>query len=236
MTAPTKKRWLEYMTLDSVLPALRNPKDHKPEVISSSISQFGYIEPIVMDERTGRLVSGHGRLADLVRREQAGEEPPDGIDVDEETGRWVAPVTRGWSSRSDDEAHAAGIAINQGTIAGGFKSDELAELLQEVQAGGIDLAATGFSDAQLDDMLANMGDEIVLEPEDTDAEYAEQTKRGDPAPPRTAQGLHEVGLMFQADLHREYQELLARLRNAWGIDIASSVVLKAMREAVERMD
>jgi hypothetical protein len=133
--------------------ALVNPKGHDEELIAESITRFGYIEPIVMDERTGRLVSGHGRARELRARQADGTELPDGI-MAAADGSWLVPVNRGWASANDDEAHAAGIAINQGTISGGFTGD-LPGLLSQLQESTPDgLLGTGFTDDLLPYLLA----------------------------------------------------------------------------------
>jgi hypothetical protein len=149
-----RERWIEYMPLADLVPADRNPKGHRDEAIARSVSAFGYIEPVVLDERTGKLVAGHGRRSDLMSREATGEAPPDGIAVGDD-GRWLVPVSRGWASRSDDQAHAAGVAINQTTILGGFDNKDLADLLS-----GFDddlLSAAGFEHTDLDDLLDELG-------------------------------------------------------------------------------
>jgi hypothetical protein len=61
----TDTRRLEYVPLDDLQPAARNPKRHDLPAIGRSIDTFGYVEPVVLDERTGRLVAGHGRVEQL---------------------------------------------------------------------------------------------------------------------------------------------------------------------------
>lgn len=228
-------RWMEYLPLDQLQPALVNPKGHDEELISASVSRFGAMDAVILDERTGRLVGGHGRLNDAKARRDAGQTPPDGFMLGED-GTWLCAVQRGWRSNSDDEAHAAGVALNEGTIAGGWKRDELGALLADIAGRDLDnLVGTGYDAASLDDLLATLGDEVLLPPGSTDAAHADGTVRGDPQAPREAQGLHEVGIILQADAHREFQALLAKLRHAWGEDVTGLVVLRAMREAAEAL-
>ena len=56
---------LEYLKLDEILPADANPKDHDIGEIYMSIKRFGFTEPPVRNETTGKLVAGHGRLETL---------------------------------------------------------------------------------------------------------------------------------------------------------------------------
>ena len=59
---------IEKKKVTELLPADYNPrKDLKPgdpeyEKLKRSIEQFGYVEPVIWNERTGRVVGGHQRL------------------------------------------------------------------------------------------------------------------------------------------------------------------------------
>src|SRR5687767_10340946 len=101
-TTPDRPRWLEYMPLADLQRAPRNPKGHADQLIAESMERHGYVEAVVIDERTGRLVAGHGRLDSLQVRHAAGSEPPEGVVA--EGDQWLVPVQRGWSSTSDEQA------------------------------------------------------------------------------------------------------------------------------------
>lgn len=146
-------RSLDYLVLADIPVAEVNPKGHEPEAIARSINRFGFVEPVILDERTGRLIAGHGRLGMLQAAEGAGLEPPEGV-VTSDQG-WLLPVVRGWHSRSDAEAHALGVALNQTTIAGSFDHQRLAELVQDLNAEDEDLVASlGFPEHDLSVLLA----------------------------------------------------------------------------------
>ena len=55
-------RHIEYMDLDSIREAKRNPKSHDLDQIMSSYERFSAQDSPVLDERTKRLLSGHGRI------------------------------------------------------------------------------------------------------------------------------------------------------------------------------
>ena len=57
------------------------------------MGRFGYVAPMILDERTGRLVAGHCRLESLKRAKSAGKAPPKRVRV--ENGDWLVPVVRG---------------------------------------------------------------------------------------------------------------------------------------------
>lgn len=146
-------RRIEYMPLSEIAPATRNPKRHDTAGIRASVDRFGLAEVPLIDERTGRLVAGHGRLDDLQARRDAGQDAPDGITVSDD-GDWLVPVVRGWSSRSDPEADAYLVASNQLTAKSGWDSQGLAEVLADLQKVDVELAVlTGFDAGELDDLL-----------------------------------------------------------------------------------
>lgn len=147
------ERYIEYMPLEVLQRAPRNPKDHDKPAISASLKRFGYVESITLDERTGRLVAGHGRLDELELAASEAEEPPEGITVDGD-GQWLVPVQRGWSSKDDVEAEAYVVASN--AIGEGlWHRSQLADVLKDLQAGpGLD--GVGYDAAKLDELLASL--------------------------------------------------------------------------------
>lgn len=148
----TMERRLDYIDIDTIEPATNNPKEHQIDSVRASIDRFGYVAPMIVDDRTGRLVVGHGRLESLIARRDAGETPPEGIRTDD-TGRWLAPVIRGWASRSDADAAAYLVADNRYTELGGWDYQVLADLLDEI--GDPELVdLTGWDPADLEDLLA----------------------------------------------------------------------------------
>jgi DNA modification methylase len=151
LVARAKQRRIDYVALDEIAPADRNAKGHDAVLIGGSMDRFGFIEPAVLDERTGRLVAGHGRREKLIDKRDAGESAPEGIQVRD--GVWFVPVVRGWSSVDDAEAEAAGIALNQATIAGGWDSETLAAMLSDLASTSVGFDGTGFVQADLDDLL-----------------------------------------------------------------------------------
>lgn len=151
--SPSPRR-LTYIPLDDLEPAEKNPKGHAPDVIASSVGRFGYLEPVVVDDRTGRLIAGHGRRDDLLRRRDAGESPPEGIVV--RSGAWCVPVVRGWASADDTEALAAGVALNRTVELGGWDQGELAGLLSDLAQSERGLDGLGFVQADLDDLIRHV--------------------------------------------------------------------------------
>lgn len=147
-------RRIEYAKLSELAPDPKNPKTHDVGAIYKSIGRFGYVEPVVVDERTGRLVAGHGRVQTLRQAKQAGDKPPDG--VREQSGEWLVPVLRGWKSRSEKDASAYILASNKTSELGGWDEALLTDVMKSIG----DLDGTGFDGDDLDDLLAKTTDII----------------------------------------------------------------------------
>lgn len=135
MTVQTTGRTIEHLPLASLVAKAnpRNPKDHPLSTITESVGRFGYIEPAILDGRTGLIISGHGRTETLANMEARGEAPPEGIVLGPDGG-WMIPVVTGWASRSDTEAGAALIALNRTTEMGGWVDDAPLGLLDDLMA------------------------------------------------------------------------------------------------------
>jgi hypothetical protein len=144
-------RYVDYVPLDHVQVADRNPKRHDAPGISRSISHHGFAELPLLDERTGRLVAGHGRHEQLTALRDAGHEPPDGIKVDTD-GTWHMPVIRGWSSRSDADADAYLVGSNRLSETGGWDEKELAAVLGDLPTSDL-LAVSGYTSDELNELL-----------------------------------------------------------------------------------
>jgi hypothetical protein len=139
---------IEGMPIDALQDALKNPKLHSNE-IENSIGRFGYVEPIVLDERTNRIVAGHGRKAALLKLKSSGGVPPIGVVVNEK-GEWIIPVIRGWASKNDKEAEAYLIASNRLVELGGWDEKELASMMSGLQ--NEDLFGTGYDSFSLGEL------------------------------------------------------------------------------------
>lgn len=150
---PGTRRHTEYMPLDAVLRAPRNPKQHDRDLIAGSMAYYGVVELPTLDERTGRLVAGHGRLDEWERARDTGQTPPDGIDVDAD-GRWLVPVTRGWASESDADAERYLLVSNRSTELGGYDNDTLVSVLVDLRNDDDTLLhLTGYQPDDVDDLI-----------------------------------------------------------------------------------
>lgn len=148
-----------YLYVDELVSADRNAKGHDLDLVDASMDRYGYGEPILLDERTGKILSGHGRRDVLLQRQQDGKIAPRGVKVDD-AGRFLVPVARGYSSANDDEALGAGITFNQATVAGGWNWQLLLPDLERLEALDQSLAgldALGFTQSDIVDLRAMLG-------------------------------------------------------------------------------
>ena len=128
----------------------RNPNKHPERQIAALaeiIKHQGWRNPIVVSRRSGFVVKGHGRLL-AARLLGEAKVPVDYQDYDNEASEW-----------------ADMIADNKIAELSEMDSGELQSLLRELD-GNIDLELTGFSDDEINKMLATV-DDIEDIPEST---------------------------------------------------------------------
>ena len=150
-----------------LLPAGYNPrKDLKPgdaeyEKLKRSIEQFGYVEPIIWNKTTGRVVGGHQRLKVLM---DMGMTEVDCVVVE----------------MDEDKEKALNIALNK--ISGDWDKDKLALLIADLQGADFDVSLTGFEPAEIDDLFKDpLKDGVKDDDFDVGAELEKpaMTKPGD---------------------------------------------------------
>lgn len=158
---------IEKKNTADLLPADYNPrKDLKPgdaeyEKLKRSIEQFGYVEPIIWNKTTGRVVGGHQRLKVLMNM---GMTEVDCVVVE----------------MDEDKEKALNIALNK--ISGEWDKDKLALLIADLQGADFDVSLTGFEPAEIDDLFKDtLKDGVKDDDFDVGAELEKSTmtKPGD---------------------------------------------------------
>jgi DNA modification methylase len=175
---------IEYQALAGITSAVRNVKDHDIAEIIVSIRRFGFGDAVIVDERTGRLISGHGRVEALrVMFKADSEHPPLGIGTHTKDGvlEWIIPVQRGWASVDDVEAEAFLVACNRLVERGGWEQENLAAVLADLAKADA-LEGTGYERHDVDRLLNEINAKAKghTEPDDLpDVDDAGDVKPGD---------------------------------------------------------
>ena len=135
---------IETLKLKDLNPASYNPrKELKPgdpefEKLKRSITEFGYVELIIVNERTGNtVISGHQRLSVM---KTLGIEDAECVIVD------LPP----------EKEKALNIAMNR--ISGEWDEKKLALVISDLEAADFDVSLTGFDAAELEDLFRRNGD------------------------------------------------------------------------------
>ena len=136
------------------------PGDPEYQKLKRSIEEFGYVEPVIWNQRTGNIVDGHQRFKVLTA---LGETEIDCVVVDMDT----------------DKEKALNVALNK--ISGEFDIPLLTDLLKDLNAEGFDVSLTGFDMAELDELFRDTTQGKVKEDENFDPTPPETpiTLRGD---------------------------------------------------------
>jgi DNA modification methylase len=133
---------IETISADLLNPAKYNPrKDLKPgdsdyEKLLRSVEEFGYVEPVIWNKRTGNIVGGHQRFK-ILRQLGYAEIQCVVLDIDEQREK------------------ALNVALNK--IGGEFDSELLSNLLRELDESGFDVRLTGFEDDEISKLFASTG-------------------------------------------------------------------------------
>jgi ParB-like chromosome segregation protein Spo0J len=125
--------------LDNLIPYSNNPKEHPDEQIqkiASSIKNYGWDQPIVVDA-DNEVIKGHGRMqaADLL-----------GLDE--------VPVIRR-EDLTDAEARASRIADNK-TSESPWDDELLGLEVEQLEDDPVEIDSLGFDDGELDDVLGEV--------------------------------------------------------------------------------
>lgn len=140
---------VEYVSLSEIQRWPRNPKLHSEPELDASLERFGFTNPLILDEASGKIVAGHGRLEALLRRKAAGKEPPERVAM--KGKEWMVPVIRGVRFKDAHEAEAYLLADNRLTEAGAWDDDALAAMLGRLSEGDA-LLGTGYNAGDVEDL------------------------------------------------------------------------------------
>lgn len=144
-----KKIQIESVDLETLIPYARNARTHSADQvaqIAASIKEFGFTNPVLIDE-TGGIIAGHGRV--LAARKLGLVEVP--------------TIKLDYLSETQKKAYI--IADNKLALNAGWDERMLGLEVKEIDEAGFDLSLMGFSEKELNELLA-FGDEDDLETTD----------------------------------------------------------------------
>ncbi|GIO06230.1 adenine methyltransferase [Brevibacillus reuszeri] len=160
--------------ISKINPAPYNPRvdlqpgDPEYEKLKRSIQEFGYVQLLIWNERTGNLVGGHQGFKILVNELGRTEIDVSVVDLD------------------DAQEKALNIALNK--ISGAWDEEKLAQVLAELQESELDISLSGFDNEEITELLSEYVDIEVDDPvveDDFDIQKAlneikePETKQGD---------------------------------------------------------
>jgi DNA modification methylase len=126
-----------YVPIDELVPAPYNPRvitEEELADLTASITEFGFVDPVIARRATKQVIGGHQRLV-AARR----------------AGLTVVPVL--FLDVSEEQAKLLNLALNK--ISGDWDERKLAELLRELDAlPDLDMSVTGFDDEEIKACLA----------------------------------------------------------------------------------
>lgn len=159
-----QKLEIEYRPIGSLIPYARNSRTHSEEQvvqIAASIKEFGWTNPVLIDE-AGGIIAGHGRV--LAGRRLGIEQVPCIM----------------LSGLTEAQRRAYVIADNKIALNAGWDMEMLKVEFADLQAMDFNLALTGFDIDEIAGLLAPEGTEGLTDPDEVPEAPAEPvTKPGD---------------------------------------------------------
>ncbi len=155
---------MQLVPIEKLVPYVNNARTHSPEQINklrSSIREFGFINPVIIDRDFG-VIAGHGRI--LAAKEEKIDKVP--------------CVFADHLSEAQKKAYI--IADNRMAMDAGWDEELLRVEIEALQAEAFDLSLTGFDEKELSKLFDD-GTEIKEDDFDVDEELNKPTfsKAGD---------------------------------------------------------
>ena len=155
---------MQLVPIEKLVPYVNNARTHSPEQINklrSSLREFGFINPVIIDRDFG-VIAGHGRI--LAAKEEGIAEVP--------------CVFADHLTEAQKKAYI--IADNRMALDAGWDEELLRVEIEALQAEAFDLSLTGFDEKELSDLFKDEAD-VQEDDFDVDAELQKSTitKAGD---------------------------------------------------------
>lgn len=157
---------MKLVPIDRLVPYINNARTHSSEQINklrSSLREFGFINPVIIDRDYG-IIAGHGRI--LAAKEEGITEVP--------------CVFADYLTEAQKKAYI--IADNRMAMDAGWDEELLRVEIEALQAEAFDVSLTGFDPNEIDDLFKeNLKDGLHDDDFDIEAELKKPTftKAGD---------------------------------------------------------
>lgn len=157
---------IEQISIEELLPYAKNSRTHSDEQtaqIAASIKEFGFTNPVLIDNEN-QIIAGHGRI--LAARKLKMKEVP--------------CIRLGYLTETQKKAYV--IADNKLALNSGWDEELLALEIADLKDEDFDISLLGFSDDELADLADQIAEEVEgLTDEDAVPETPEEpiTKPGD---------------------------------------------------------
>lgn len=157
---------MKLVPIGRLVPYINNARTHSPEQINklrSSLREFGFINPVIIDRDYG-VIAGHGRI--LAAKEEGITEVP--------------CVFADYLTEAQKKAYI--IADNRMAMDAGWDEELLRVEIEALQAEAFDVSLTGFDPSEIDDLFKeNLKDGLHDDDFDIEAELKKPTftKAGD---------------------------------------------------------
>lgn len=135
--AMTTTKEMQLVPIEKLVPYVNNARTHSPEQINklrSSLREFGFINPVIIDRDYG-VIAGHGRI--LAAKEEGIKEIP--------------CVFADHLTEAQKKAYI--IADNRMAMDAGWDEELLRVEIEALQAEAFDLSLTGFDEKELADLF-----------------------------------------------------------------------------------
>ena len=181
----------------------RTHSDDQVAKIAASVEEFGFTNPMLIDESNG-VIAGHGRLQ-AAKRINMGE----------------VPCIR-LAHLSESQKRAYVIADNKIAESGGWDDEMLKMEIMELAQDDYDLKLTGFDEAGLDSILA-ISEEVM---------EAVQKKRDHKETGHSQQDtVRQVILIYTSDEYPRVMEAMREYAEEHGLSINTEVVNHLLENA-----
>ncbi|MGW8957652.1 ParB N-terminal domain-containing protein [Paenibacillus sp. NPDC055715] len=114
------------------------PCDAEYEKLKQSIETFGYIDPIIWNERTGNMVGGHQRYKIMTNELGHRELAVSVVDLD------------------DQQEKLLNLALNK--VSGSWDDQALYRLLDDLVESGVDISLSGFDLDEIEELMKDFAE------------------------------------------------------------------------------